>query len=437
MSSVRPRNVLWLATPNDVKPRSSLIDEQFSDVAIIGGGFLGASTALHLAEKGTSVTLLEKHYLAWGASGRNAGVVAPMFARGDPDDVIARLGEDAGSRLNNFIAGAGNLVFELADRHNIDCDAEQTGFLQPAHANVAFGPLERRYEQWKRHGKNVELLDRAETEKVTGSQSFAGALLDLSGGQINPAKFTCGLIDAAEKAGAVVHENTPALSMRRTSKGWRILTPQGSLTAQKVLLATNASVDGLWPKLKQSFLPLTVTQLATKPLDSETLKRILPGRQAATDTRSHPFSFRLDADNRLISAAVGVWPFGKENRLSGYIRRRVAKLLHLPAVPEEDFIWEGTAALTNDFLPRLHQPEPGLFAAIGCNGRGIAVTTALGPHLAGLLAGEEAPLPVDICDIETVPFHFLVQHGPRIYMPWARYKDRKDTRKDRQRETPQ
>jgi glycine/D-amino acid oxidase-like deaminating enzyme len=426
-----PKNeVLWLSTVADVPRRLSLIDEHTCDVAIIGGGFMGASTALHLAERGVSVTLLEKNSLAWGASGRNAGVVAPMFARGDPDDVIARLGEDAGGRLNSFIAGAGDLVFDLAKRHNIDCDAEQTGFLQPAHAKVALGPLERRFEQWQRHGKKVELLDKAQTEKVTGTDKFPGALLDLSGGQINPAKFTLGLIDAAEKAGAVVHENTPALSMRRTSRGWRILTPQGSLTAQKVLLATNAYIDGLWPALKRSFLPLTVTQLATKPLDAETLKRILPGRQAATDTRGHPFSFRLDAKNRLISAAVGVWPFGERDRLSPYIRKRVAKMLHLPEVPEEEFIWEGTAALTSDFLPRLHQPEPGLYAAIGCNGRGIAVATALGPHLAGLLAGDEAPLPVDICDIETVRGHFLVQHGPRIYMPWARYKDLRDTRKD-------
>jgi glycine/D-amino acid oxidase-like deaminating enzyme len=422
--------VLWLSTVADVAPRPSLRDEHKTDVAIIGGGFMGASTALHLAERGISVTLLEKHCLAWGASGRNAGVVAPMFARGDPDDVIARLGDDVGGRLNSFIAGAGDLVFELAKRHNIDCDAEQTGFLQPAHANPALASLQRRYEQWQRHGKKVELLDRVETEKVTGSTSFPGALLDLSGGQINPAKFTLGLIDAAEKSGAVVHENTPALSMRRTSRGWRILTPQGNLTAQKVLLATNAYVDGLWPKLKRSFLPLTVTQLATKPLDAATLERILPGRHAATDTSGHPFSFRLDAKNRLISAAVGVWPFGEKDRLSPYIRRRIAKTLQLPEVPEEDFIWEGTAALTSDFLPRLHQPEPDLYAAIGCNGRGIAVATALGPHLAGLLAGDKAPLPIDISEIETVRGHFLIQHGPRIYMPWARFKDLRDKRKD-------
>ena len=430
MKPTRPTEVLWLSTIADIAPRPSLRDEHTTDVAIIGGGFMGASTALHLAMRGISVTLLEKHCLAWGASGRNAGVVAPMFARGDPDDVIARLGEDKGSRLNGFIASAGDLVFDLAKRHNIDCDAEQTGFLQPAHAKVALGPLERRFEQWQRHGKKVELLDAVATEKITGTNSFPGALMDLSGGQINPAKFTCGLIDAAQKAGAVVHENTPALSMRRTSRGWRILTPQGSLTAQKVLLATNAYVDGLWPKLKQSFLPLCVTQLATKPLDAETVKRILPGRQAATDTSGHPFSFRFDAQNRLISAAVGVWPFGEKNRLSPSIRKRMAKMLQLDKVPEEEFIWEGTAALTSDFLPRLHQPEPDLYAAIGCNGRGIAVATALGPHLAGLLAGDDAPLPVDICDIETVRGHFLIQHGPRIYMPWARFKDLRDKKKD-------
>ena len=423
--------MLWLTTVKDVAPRPSLIDEHTADVAIIGGGMMGASAALHLAERGISVVLLEKHSVAYGASGRNAGVVAPMFARGDPDDVAARLGKDAGGRLNNFIAGAGDLVFDLVRRHGIDCDAEQTGFLQPAHAKAALPGLEKRFEQWQRHGKKVELLDKVQTEAITGTDKFPGALMDLSGGQINPAKFTYGLIAAAEKAGALVHENTQALNMRRTSRGWRILTPQGNLTAGKVLLATNAMVDGIWPILRKTFLPLTVTQLATKPLDAATARRILPGRQAATDTSGQPFSFRLDAENRLISAAVGIWPFGEKDRLSPGIRRRLAKMLNLDQVPEEELIWEGTAALTSDFLPRLHPLETGLYAAIGCNGRGIAVTTALGPHLAGLLAGDDAALPVDICDMEKVRGYFLAQHGPRLYMPWARFKDFKDTLRDR------
>jgi glycine/D-amino acid oxidase-like deaminating enzyme len=431
VANQRARNVLWLSSVTDVLPRPPLIGESSADIVIIGGGFLGASTALHLAERGLSVTLLEKEFLASGASGRNAGVVAPMFARSDPVDAISRLGEEAGGRLNGFIAGAGDLVFDLARRHSIDCDAEQTGFLQPAHAGIALASLQRRFEQWRQHGKRVELLDQAETEQMTGTKAFPGALLDLSGGQINPARFNLGLIEAAEKAGAQVHENSPALEIRKTVRGWRILTPQGSLTAKKVLLATNALVNGLWPKLKKSFLPLTVTQLATKPLDAETLKRILPGRQAATDTGRHPFSFRLDAQNRLISAAISSWPFGAENRLSSSICRRAARILRLPTVPEADFVWQGTAALTSDLLPRLHQPESDLYAAIGCNGRGIAVTTALGPVLAGLLAGDETPLPIDICDIKTIPAHALAQHAPRIYLPWARYRDKRETGRDK------
>ncbi len=421
-----PSDVLWHATAGDRPKRPALQGDLDTDVAVIGGGFLGFSTALHLAECGVSVVVLEQGGIAWGASGRNAGVVAPMLARGDPDDVVAKLGEEAGNRLNAIVAGAGDLVFELARRHGIECDAEQTGFLQPAHAAVALPPLERRFGQWQKRGKKVDLLVRDQTARATGSDIFAGALLDHSGGQINPVKYTRGLAAAAENDGVRIFEDTAVTGLDQTADGWLLRTRQGAVKATKVLMATNALTGSLWPRLHRSLMPLTVHQLATKPVGEDVTRRILPGRQAATDTSGHPFSFRYDADNRLISAAVSMVPYGAKARMSRLIRENLARRLKLSEVPEEDYIWSGTAALTNDFLPRLHQLGPGLLAAIGCNGRGIALCTALGPALAGLLAedGEAPPLPYS--EVEPISGYFLKRHGPRIYMPWANWKDARD-----------
>jgi len=421
-----PGDVLWQATAAPVPVRPSLDGDIVADVAIIGGGITGISTALHLAARGVPVVVLEKDHIAGAASGRNAGVVAPMLGRGDPEDVVAALGPEAGERLNQLVATSGDNMFDLAHRHNIDCDAEQTGFLQPAHAAIAVPALARRVEQWQARGKRVELLDRAGVAAMTGTDAFAGGLLDHSGGQINPLRFTLGLADAAGKAGARIFENTSAQSLRQTTEGWRIGTANGVVRAARVLLATNALVGPLWPRLHRSILPLCVHQLATRPMAPDVVARVLPGRQAATDTSRHPFSMRFDADNRLISGAVSTWPWGADGRMSRLIRQRLATTLKLDHVPEEDFIWSGIAAITPDFLPRLHTLAPGLTAMIGCNGRGIALCTALGPELADVLADKATTPPLPDTTVKPLSPHWLKRLGPRFYMPVANWRDARD-----------
>ena len=424
----RPSDVLWYATAPPVPDRPVLEDDIAVDVAVIGGGFTGLATTLHLADAGHSVALLECGPLAWGASGRNAGVVAPMLARGDPDDILHRLGEDQGTRLVELIAGAGNVVFELAARTGADCGAQQTGFLQPAHAPAALPALKRRVEQWQERGKPVHLLDRHEVAEVTGTRCFAGALLDPSGGQIHPVKLVLGLAALAEAQGATLYEGTPVSGLIETDAGWRLQTPGGAVSAARVVLATNAHVGDLWPGLERTIMPLVIHQLATKPVDRATADRLLPGRQAATDTRALPFSFRFDGDNRLISAGLAPLPIAATARMDRLVRRQLRRLLEIETLPPTAYIWSGRAALTGDFLPRLHRLAPGLVAALGFNGRGIALTLALGRVLSDLVLERGDPLPLPLDPVKPMAAHWLVRHGPRVYIPWARYKDARDTK---------
>ncbi len=423
INTQRLDHVLWHATAPEVAQRPPLAAAIDAEVAIIGGGFTGLSAALHLAEAGTRVVLLEQGCLGWGASGRNAGVVAPLLARGDPDDVVARLGSEQGERLNALVAASGPLLFDLARRTGIDCEAEQTGYIQPVHNDAAQPLLARRVDQWAARGKPVRLLDRAAVTAMTGARCFRAALVDASGGQINPLKFVRALAMAAEKAGAVIFEDTAVRRMVEGAGHWRLETPVGTVTAGRVILATNAHVGDLWPGLARSFLPLQVHQLATEPVDAATAARILPGRQAVTDARAYPFSFRFDRDNRLISGGIAALPFGAEARIARHILRRLARLLELDATPRADFVWQGTAALTMDFLPRLLRPAPGLLAVLGFNGRGIALATAFGKVLADLARDEDVPPPLPIAEAAPIAAHWLVRHGPRFYIPWARARD--------------
>ena len=212
---------------------------------------------------------------------------------------------------------------DLVRRHAIDCEAEQTGFVQPAHAPIAVPVLRRRVEQWRARGKAVRFLERDAIAELTGATCFPAGWVDASGGQIQPVKYTRGLAAAALQAGADLFTQTPVERITPDGQGWQLATPRGTVRAARVVLATNAYVGRLWPRLARSIIPLVVHQAATEPVDPQTALRILPGRHAVTDTGGHPFSFRFDGENRLISGAVSAWPWATRERVSRYIAEQL------------------------------------------------------------------------------------------------------------------
>ncbi|MHA1565490.1 MAG: NAD(P)/FAD-dependent oxidoreductase [Alphaproteobacteria bacterium] len=394
-----------------------------ADVAIIGGGFTGLSAALHLAEQGVAVRVIEAGEIGSCASGRNGGLVVPNFAKADPSVVQARLGMEAGNRLLELIGGAGDAVFDLIKRLGIECDAEQTGWIQPAHRAEVLKALERRCEEWAARGRPVALLDRDELSRLTGCEKFFGGWVDRSGGQLNPLKYVRGLAKAAMDAGAHVHTGARINSMERTARRWTLKSNGGTITADQVLLCTNAEVGRLWPRLMRSFIPLTVHQLATVPISDALANRISPGRQPVSDTSTNLFSYRLDRENRLISGGMAALPWGADGRMVRYIAQRLDHMLDLGGVPRVEHIWHGTAAVTPDFLPRLHMLAPGLHAGLGCNGRGIAMTTVLGQVLAqAAQQGHARGLAVPLNELTPLRGHFLMRHAPRVAIPLARWR---------------
>ena len=428
-----PKDVLWhAAAPRSNEP-PALEGDHEAEVAVVGGGIAGLSTALHLAETGTTVAVLEGGCIAWGASGRNAGVVAPNFAGADPDAVVARFGPERGERLNTLVGTSGDYLFDLVRRHAIDCEAEQTGFVQPAHAPSAVPALRRRFEQWRARGKAVRFLEKDAIADLTGATCFPAGWVDESGGHIQPVKYTRGLAAAAQRAGAALFTQTLVERIAPDGQGWQLATPRGTVRSARVVLATNAYVGRLWPRLARSIIPLVVHQAATAPVDRDTALRLLPGRQAVTDTGGHPFSFRFDGENRLIGGAVAAWPLGARERMRRYIAQQLWRRLDLPGVPAIEFVWSGTAALTPDFLPRIFCAAPGVIAGIGCNGRGIAFSTALGQVLAGIAAdsgpdsGRDAALPLQ--DLAPLTAHWLARRSPAVAIPWRRLRDRRAVRR--------
>ncbi|HZD26729.1 MAG TPA: FAD-dependent oxidoreductase, partial [Alphaproteobacteria bacterium] len=205
---------LWQATAVPAPDCPPLAGERRIDVAVIGGGFTGLSAALHLAEAGAKVAVLEAREPGWGASGRNGGMVIPGLKE-DPDDLVARHGPEAGEAMVRASAATADLVFGLIERHSIDCDARRAGWIQPAHTAAALPALRRRYEQWAGRGADVAWLSREEIAARLGSDRYHGGWIDRRGGGLQPLSYARGLARAAQAAGAAVHGQSPVTALGR------------------------------------------------------------------------------------------------------------------------------------------------------------------------------------------------------------------------------
>lgn len=393
---------IWNTTAVETEPSQNSAVEGQVDVAIVGGGFTGLSTALHCVEKGLSCHVLEASQIGFGGSGRNVGLVNAA-AWLPPQDVRKILGEDDGDRFISHFSRAPDYVFSLIEKYQIQCNATQTGTFHAADGPVGFADLVSRKGEWDRLGEPVDLLSRDEAESYIGSSAFYGALLDRRAGTINPMGYCRGLARVAIAAGALISIGARAKKLQQETGLWRVTTNKGTLMARHVVLGTNAYTDDLWPGLKYSFTKINYFQLATRPL-GDRIKHILPQQQGLWDTGKIMFSLRRDDSERLIIGSMG----NVMGNQSGGVSHRWAqkKLAHLfPKLGWVDFdeAWQGQIAMTPDHLPHIHKLADNLYSPIGYNGRGITTGTVFGQALADLLTGDsEKKLPVPLLTMRRV-----------------------------------
>lgn len=398
---------------------------QTVDVAVVGGGFTGMTAARELLIAGRSVVVLEAGRIGTGASGMNAGFVVPNFAKADPTAVRLRLGIERGDALLRLVGDGANAVFRTIEEDGIACDAQQTGWLNPAYGETSADMLRARAAQWRELGRPVSFLDADEIREQTGMNIYAGALLDDEGGTIHPLDYLRGLAQGVRRRGGTVHEGQCVDKVTRDGAVWRLTMRSGAtLKATKVLLCTNAFTTGVASRMGRSTVPLRVYQIATTSADPDTVRRIAPDGRPVGDTRQNLFTYRLDRDNRLISGGMAAIPFGAFDRLGRAVAERLSHELALPHAVAPEVVWTGTAAMTPDFLPRLYQMGEGWFGGIGCNGRGIAMTAQLGRVLARAALGanvEELPIPTR--SLRPLPFHQFTPIVASAALIHARLKD--------------
>ena len=403
-SAASSADTLWAATaeePAIVAP--SLRGTVKADVAVVGGGFTGCAAALALARQGAKVVLLEARHVGWGAAGRNGGQVIPGLKL-DPSEMRALYGEQAGSALMAEAGGAADLVFNLVARHAIRCAPHRGGWIQAAHSAQALGRVQRRAAEWEREGAPVTLLNAAALRDRTGAVGYCGGWLDGRAGTLQPLGYVRGLARAAQEAGVALHETTPARRLSRANDIWTLESEDGRVEAPAVLVCTDAYSDTLLPGLARSMLTVQSVQIATDPLPASLDDTVLRGGPCVSETRRLAFYFRRSPDGRLVFGGRGAIGDRHRRALFDALERAMHRTLPATAGLRVAYRWSGQVGLTLDGMPRVHEPEPGLFVGLGYNGRGIAMATRMGHWLAAR-AGGGGPTPLPARPLAPIRWH--------------------------------
>lgn len=414
---------LWNATANPAPDWPVLKGRLEAEVAIIGAGFTGLSAALHLAEASVSVVVIEAETPGWGASGRNGGQVNPGLKE-DPDEIEARFGADRGGRMVRLSGGAGDFVFDLIRRHGIDCAAAQPGWVQPFHDAASEATVRRRVAQWQRRGAGLRLLDRDEVAAILGTDDYTGGMIDPRGGNLHPLNYALGMAEAAARHGARIFAHSRAESVTHGPDGHVILTAQGRITARRLVMAVNGYGDAAAGALRRTVVPIRSVQVATAPLGDNQGAAILPGGHSASDARRLLLYFRRGPNGEFVMGGRGAYSEGGTLRAMQALRDASLRLYPQLEGADWRYAWGGFVAMTADHYPHLTRDADGVLGAMGYNGRGVAMASAMGKVLADAARGvADADLDFPVTPVRPIPLHFLRRPAVAAAVAWSRLRD--------------
>ena len=377
----------YAATTEPLPPFAPLRGQAKADVCVVGAGYTGLSAALHLAEQGLDVVLLEAHRVGFGASGRNGGQLG-SGQRMEQTGLEKLVGADDAAKLWDLAEDAKALVKSLIDRHKIDCH------LKPGIAHMCFSPREVAEEHAyadhlaDRYGYTaLEKLDRDAAQALCPSPKYVGGTLDMTAAHLHPLAYALGLARAARDAGVRIHENTLVTQIQPGAPA-RVQTGQGAVTADHVILACNGYLGGLDRRVAARVMPINNFIAATEPLGDEAA-RVLTRDIAVADTKFVVNYFRLSHDKRLLFGGGESYGYRFPD-IDATVRKPMAQIFpHLRDILF-DYTWGGTLAITIKRMPYLARLAPNMLSASGYSGHGVGTATHAGKLMADAIAGQSA-----------------------------------------------
>lgn len=374
------------ATANTRVAHPSLQSHERADICIIGAGYTGLSSALHLAQRGYKVIVLEAESVAFGASGRNGGHVG-IGQRADQADLEDKLGHDAASVLWDMGLEAVDTVKALISDHDIKCDLKH-GDMHLAHkARLCDGLKEEVEFLADRYNfTDMEYIPQERLSEFVGSDGFYAGIWDKASCHLHPFNYALGLADAAVKAGVMIYEHSRVLSYGGAPLV--IKTGEGQVTATEIILACNGYIEKLEPKINGYIMPINNFVLATEPLSDELANAIIPKDTSMADSRFVINYWKLSADNRLVFGGGENYRRGFPKDIKNFVRKYMLQIYPQLASTKIDYGWGGTLAITMNRLPHFGRVEDNIWHMQGYSGHGVPTATFAGKLVAEAISGK-------------------------------------------------
>jgi glycine/D-amino acid oxidase-like deaminating enzyme len=384
------RRPYWHATMPALPDRSGRDLPDAADAVVIGGGLTGINAARELARQGASVVLVEAETLGFGASTRNGGIVHPGYKWG-PKALIRRYGEETGRDLYRETLEAYELVKRLIADEEIDCEFRQTGFLELAYGPSHVADLHEAIEGLAVVGGEANFVPRERLREEIGSDAYYAGLVVEGSGLLHPGKYFAGLVAAAERAGADLHDGVRATSVRRQTDGRLVVeTSRGAILAKDVVVGTNGYTDGVVPSLRRRIIPIGSYIIATEPLPEDLARDLSPKGRAFFDTKNFLYYWHVSEDRRMVFGGRASFLPTSVDRTAAILHRGLLEVHPQLAGYRVDYAWGGNVGFTFDRMPHVGRQD-GVTYAMGCCGTGVALMTSLGTAVARWLGGGEAP----------------------------------------------
>jgi len=356
------------------------------DVVVVGAGFTGVSAAIELADHGFDVCLLEANRVGWGASGRNGGQLIDGFV--DVDRIEKRLGRAAGDIAWQMGIECRDLVLERIDRFDIDCDLK-FGYIDLALKSSDIREFHQRVERYRKrdYPHEMRIIDRSDIHQYVGSERYVGGLVNEGNGHLHPLNLCLGEARGAAGLGVRIHEQTPVTRVEHGDSP-RVVTPFGTVRADKVVLAGNAYLDGAEPRIESAVIPAGSYIIATEPLSEDLAREILPKDMAACDQRVALDYFRLSADRRILWGGLCNYSGRTPRNVTAALRPGMLRAFPQLAVKRVDFEWGGYIAISINRIPQFGRIEGNTWYVQGYSGHGLAPTHIAGKVVADAVAGD-------------------------------------------------
>ena len=405
-------NSFYAASVNNHRKFPVLQDHIECDVCIVGAGFSGLSSGLHLAEKGFRVVLLESVKVGFGATGRNGGQIVNSYSR-DVDVIENRYDSKTAQALCSMILEGGDIIRDRIRKYNIDCDFKQGGVFAALNKKQ-FAELKEQKKNWERFGnQDLTLLDETEMRTVVGTDIYQGGLLDNRGGHIHPLNLALGEAEAILRHGGQIFEQS---AVTRIEKGTNPIahTANGSVKAKYMVLAGNAYLGGLAPTISNKAIPCGTQVIATKPLSQAQAEELLPQNHCVEDCNYLLDYYRLTGDNRLMFGGGVVYGAREPDSIEKIIRPKMEKVFPQMKGAQIDYTWTGNFLLTYSRMPQFGSFSDNIYYLQGYSGHGVTCT-----HLAGKLLAEALAEHAERFDAFASLRHYTFPGGRHFQIPFT------------------